>query len=76
MEEKGAMVQTLRDGILKSSQLWNPWGWQKVANCLQLFTKREGVVINTNQGFDMTLVKQKSTAVEATKALLPKRLLG
>lgn len=51
-------------------------GWQKVANCIQLFMKREGVVIDTNQGFNMTVVEQKSTVVEATKALLPKRLLG
>jgi hypothetical protein len=36
--------------------------------------KREGVDIDTNQGFNMTLVEQKSTVVEVTKALLPKRL--
>lgn len=53
-----------------------PLGWQKVANCLQLFMKMEGVVINANQGFNETLVNQKSTMGEAMKALLPKRLLG
>jgi hypothetical protein len=37
--------------------------------------KREGVVINANHGFHMTLVKQKSIVVETTKALLPKKAI-